>query len=199
MRPIETEIFVDIPQSSNQPFLLNQNKRPEAIEIISATTKRYPYFQRSSGMCSKFIPYNPAVKSRGMKIEEMVVSVFITSLVRLQTIAHHFLERNDEFPLVENASLLRLEMTISRCHPGDKVGVRFIVVKLRALVNVGNILQRQRVNAKQPSKLLQALTSSTPAMSNQTTSYWLSNCFASDRDSGFSFFAPCLPYTITLN
>lgn len=43
----------------------------------------YPHFHESSGIYSKFIPYTPARKVKGINIVAMIVSTFITSFILL--------------------------------------------------------------------------------------------------------------------
>lgn len=48
------------------------------ITMLISATPRYPYFQDSSGIFAKFIPYHPTKRVSGRKIVVTTVSIFIT-------------------------------------------------------------------------------------------------------------------------
>ena len=55
-----------------------KNKRlPTTINKLSAMTTGYPHTLLSSGMNRKFIPYQPAIRVRGMKIDVITVRIVI--------------------------------------------------------------------------------------------------------------------------
>ena len=57
-----------------------KNKRlPTTINKLSAMTTGYPHTLLSSGINRKFIPYQPAIRVRGMKI---VVTIVSTVMIR---------------------------------------------------------------------------------------------------------------------
>ena len=51
--------------------------------MITTQTPKYPHFQFSSGIFTKFMPYSPTMKDRGMNTDEMIVSTYMITIIRL--------------------------------------------------------------------------------------------------------------------